>query len=95
MEFNVAERMGSLLTQDVGEREEIARNVREAYHLRARQDISPIGPHEMGSVATFLRYAYRVTGIALGNVDKFRSVAEFVVTIDHFKPHRDQPEPQS
>ena len=25
MEFNVAERMGSLLTQDVGEREEIAR----------------------------------------------------------------------
>ena len=91
----MAERMGSLLTRDVGEREEIARNVREAYHLRARQDISPIGPHEMGSVATFLRYAYRVTGIALGNVDKFRSVAEFVVTIDHFKPHRDQPEPQS
>ena len=95
MEFNVAERMGSLLTRDVGEREEIARNVREAYHHRARQDISPIASHEIGSVVTFLRYAHRVIGIALGNVDKFRSVAEFVIAIDHFKPQRNQPQPQS
>ena len=48
VEFNVAERMGLLRARDRAGREEIARNVREAYRLRARQDISPLAPHEMG-----------------------------------------------
>jgi hypothetical protein len=91
VEFNVAERAGLLLTQDAAEREEIARNVREAYRLRGRQDISPIAPQEMGSVATFLRHAHSVISIALGNVDNFRSVGEFAVSVDRIKSQRDQP----
>jgi len=91
VEFSVAERMGLLLTQDAGEHEEIAQSAREAYRLRARQDLSPLAPHEMGSVATFLRLAHRVVCIALGNVDKIGSVAEFVVSIDRLKLQRDQP----
>jgi hypothetical protein len=91
VEFNVAERAGLLLTQDAAEREEIARDVREAYRLRGRQDITPIAPHEMGSVATFLQHAHSVISIALGNVDKFRSVGEFAVSVDRIKSQRDQP----
>ena len=90
VEFNVAERAGLLLTQDAAEREEIARNVREAYRLRGRQDMTPIAPQEMGSVATFLRHAHSVISIALGNVDKFRSVGEFAVAVDRIKSQRDQ-----
>jgi len=90
VEFNVAERMGLLLTQDRTRREEIARNVREAYRLRARQGISPLTPHEMGSVATFLRHAYGVISTALDNVDRFRAVAEFVVSVDRLKTQSDQ-----
>lgn len=92
VEFNLAERMGLLLAQDRLGREEIARNVREAYRLRARRDISPLVPHEMGSVATFLRYAYGVIGIALGNVDRFGAVAEFVVSVDRLKTPSDHSE---
>jgi hypothetical protein len=92
LEFNVAERMGLLLAQDRGKREEIARNVREAYRLRARQDISPLAPHEMGSVATFLRHAYGVISIALGNVDRFGAVAEFVASVDRLKTQSGQSE---
>lgn len=90
-EFNVAERAALLLTQDAGEREEIVRNVHEAYRLRGRQDISPLAPQEMGSVATFLRHAHRTICISLSNVDKFRSVGEFALSIDRLKSQRDQP----
>ncbi len=92
VEFNVAERMGLLLAQDRTEREAIARNVRDAYRLRARQDISPLARHDVSSVATFLRHAHRVIGTALGNVDRFRSVAEFVASVDRLKIQADQPE---
>jgi len=91
-EFNVAERMGLLLTRHRTGREEIARNVREAYRLRARQDISPLVPHEMGSVATFLRHAYGVINTALLNINRITSVAEFVVAVDRLKAQSDQPE---
>jgi hypothetical protein len=90
VEFYVAERMGLLLSQNAAGREEIARNVREAYRLRARQDISPLAPQEIGSVATFLRHAHRVISIALDNVGKFKAVADFVVSVDHLKSQRDQ-----
>ena len=89
-EFNLAERMGLLLTRDGAGREDIARNVREAYRLRARQDISPLAPREMGSVATFLRHAYGVISIALANVDRFAAVAEFVDSVDRLRADDDQ-----
>lgn len=92
VEFNVAERMGLLLAQDKTGREEIARNVREAYRLRARQDISPLAPREMGSVATFLHHAYALISIALGNVDRFGTVTEFVVSVERLKTQSDQSE---
>jgi hypothetical protein len=85
VEFGVSERMGLLLAQDRAGREEIARNVREAYRLRARQDLSPLAPREMSSVATFLRHAYGVVSIGLGNVGRFGAVAEFVVAVDSRK----------
>jgi hypothetical protein len=84
-EFNIAERIGFLLTQDRAEREEVARNVREAYRLRSRQDISPISPREIGSTAVFLRNAHKVIDIALGNVGTFSSVPEFVNSIDNLR----------
>jgi hypothetical protein len=84
-EFNVAERMGLLLAQESIEREEIARNVREAYRLRTRQDISPLFPREMSSVATFLRRAHRVINTALGNVDRFGTVSEFANAVENLK----------
>ena len=83
VEFSVAERMGFLLTSDRTERENITRSVREAYRLRARQDISPLAPPTMNSVALFLRRAHRVIGIALGNVDQFETVSDFVGAIEN------------
>jgi hypothetical protein len=85
----VAERMGFLLSQDKTEREEIAQNVREAYRRRTRQDISPLFPREMSSVATFLRRAHRVIGIALVNVDAFRAVPDFVNSVENLKNQND------
>lgn len=89
VEFNVGERMGFLLAQDGANPEDISRNVREAYRLRARQDISPIAPREMGSVATFLRNAHRMIGIALGNVERFETVTEFVNSVEQLKAPKD------
>jgi hypothetical protein len=91
VEFNVAKRMGLLLAQDKPGRELIARNVREAYRLRARQDISPLAPHEMGAVATFLRYAHRVIGTALSNVERFGTVADFVYAVEQLKSVQSAP----
>ncbi|TAI67146.1 hypothetical protein CWO89_04165 [Bradyrhizobium sp. Leo170] len=84
-EFTVAERMGLLLTQDRTQREEVARNIREAYRLRGRQDISPLFPREMGSVATFIRRAHHVIGTALGNVGRFGTVPEFVNAVENIR----------
>jgi hypothetical protein len=84
-EFNVAERMGLLLTQDRTEREKVARNVREAYRLRGRQDISPLFPSEMGSVTTFVRCAHHVIDAALGNVGRFGTVPEFVNVVENLR----------
>lgn len=89
VEFNVGERMGLLLAQDDTDPEYVSRNVREAYRLRARQDISPITPREMGSVATFISNAYRVIGIALGNADGFQTVKEFVNSVEDLKARQD------
>jgi hypothetical protein len=44
----------------------------------------------MSSVATFLRHAYGVINIGLGNVDKFRAVAEFVAAVDGRKSQINQ-----
>ena len=85
LEFNVTERMGLLLTEDRTEREEIARNTHEAYRLRARQDISTLAPHEMGSVATFVRLVHGVISIALNNINRFGTVAEFAEAIERRK----------
>lgn len=84
-DFNLAERMGLLLTQDRSEREEVARNIREAYRLRGRQDISPLLPRELGSVATFVRRAHHVIGTALGNVGRFGTVPEFVYAVENLR----------
>lgn len=92
VEFSLSERLGLLLAQDTARREETARNVREAYRLRARQDISPLAPREMSSVATFLRQSYNAIGIALANVDRFKTVAEFVAAVDIRKTQANVPE---
>jgi len=84
-EFNIAERMGFLLSRDKAEREEVARNVREAYRLRARQDISPLFPREMSSVAMFLRRAHHLIGTALGNVDRFGTASEFISAVESLR----------
>jgi hypothetical protein len=82
-EFNVAERIGFLATSDRTERENVRRNVREAYRLRVRQDISPIAPREMTSVAVFLQRAHQVIGTALINVDRFATVSDFVSAVEN------------
>ena len=80
--------MGLLLAQNGARPEDIFRNVREAYELRARQDISPITPHEMGSVATLVHNAHRVIAIALGNVQAFETVTEFVNSVEQLRAVR-------
>ncbi|OKO86180.1 hypothetical protein AC630_03870 [Bradyrhizobium sp. AS23.2] len=84
-EFNVADRMGLLLTRDGKKREEVARNIREAYRLRGRQDVSPLFPREMGSVATFVRRAHHVIGTALGNFVTFGTVSEFINAVEDLR----------
>lgn len=59
--------------------------MREAYRLRGRHDLARLAPYEMGSIATFLRYAYHVVGIALENAGTFGTVDEFVASIDSLK----------
>jgi hypothetical protein len=53
--------------------------------LRGRQDISPLFPREMGSVATFVRCAHHVIDTALGNVGRFGTVPEFVNAVENFR----------
>jgi hypothetical protein len=92
VEFNVAERIGSLIAQEGAASEDVTRNVREAYRLRARRDIAPLTQYEMGSVAAFLRLAHQIIRVALGNADRFGTVAEFVASLDSVRHQRAQSE---
>lgn len=92
VEFNVAERMGLLLTEVRAEREEIRRNVWEAYRLRARQDIAPLNEREMNSVAMFLHSAHAVINISVDNLDRFEAVADFLNSVDHLRDPIDLPD---
>jgi hypothetical protein len=56
--------------------------------VSGRVRIFSLSPREMNSVATFLRRAHRVIGIALANVDTFETVAEFVSSVDRLKNQR-------
>ena len=85
VEFNVAERASLLIGQERAAREDVARKVREAYRLRVRHDIAPLTPFELGSVATFLRYAHQVVSVALANAETFGTVAEFVASVEGIK----------
>lgn len=88
VEFNVTERVSLLMAQEKRERERIARNVQEAYRLRSRQEISPLAPHEMASVASFIRVSHAVVALALQNVDRFADVSEFATSIDNLRIQR-------
>jgi hypothetical protein len=88
VEFNVTERVSLLMAQEKHERERIARNVREAYRLRSRQEISPLAPHEMASVASFVQVSHAVVALALQNVDRFADVSEFATSIDNLRIQR-------
>lgn len=85
VEFKIAQRMSWLIAQSGVRQEYVVSKVREAYRLRARCDIAPLTPSEEGSMAVFLRYAYHVVNIALGNTDRFGTVSEFVASIDQSK----------
>jgi hypothetical protein len=84
-EFNVGERMSLLLAHERSAGEDVARNVREAYRLRARLGASPLTPHENASLATFVRNGYMVLCIALTNINSFKTLFEFVTSIDQLK----------
>ncbi len=84
-EFNVGQRMSLLLTHERAAREDVERNVREAYRLRARHGASPLTPHENASLATFVRNSYMVLRIALTNINSFKTLSEFVLSIDQLK----------
>ena len=83
VEFTVADRMALLLGQGDLQREEVRRNVREAYRLRRRQDVSPLAPREMGSVATFVRQVHQIIDLAISSLDLFDGVAEFVTSLEN------------
>jgi hypothetical protein len=85
VEFNVAERASLLIGQERVSREDVVRKVREAYRLRARHDIAPLTPFELGSVGTFFRYAHQVVCVALANADTFGTVVEFVAFVEGIK----------
>ena len=84
-EFNMEERMSLLLAHEGSARDDVARNVREAYRLRARLGASPLAPYEKASLATFVSNAYRVLCIALTNINSFKTPFEFGTSIDQLK----------
>jgi len=84
-EFNVEERMTLLLANDKPQREEVARNVREAYRFRRRHGASVLTPHDEISLATFAHNAHIVVSIALENLHSFATKADFIDAIDRRK----------
>jgi len=84
-EFNVGERVSLLLAHERSVREDVAQNIREAYRLRARRGASPLTPYESASFATFVRNAHAVLCIALTNINSFKTLFEFVTSIDRLK----------
>lgn len=83
IEFNIEERMTKLLVAKVEmDQDEVRRCIRDAYRIRARQDISPLTPHDAMAVAKFIRNAYLVLCLALSSTNNFDVVARFVAVIE-------------
>jgi len=84
-EFNVEERMSLLLANDKLGREEVARNVREAYRIRKRHGAAVLTPRDENSLAIFARNAHITLCIALENLQSFARKADFIEAIDSRK----------
>ena len=84
-EFSVVERMSLLLGSDKQGREEVARNVREAYRFRRRHGASVLTPHEENSLAMFAHSAHVVLCIALENAHSFCRKADFIDAVESRK----------
>ncbi len=84
-EFSVAERMSLLLGSDKQGREDVARNVREAYRFRKRHGASVLTPHDERSLAIFARNAHVVICAALENVESFSRKVDFIDAIESRK----------
>jgi hypothetical protein len=84
-EFSVEERMSLLLASDKSGREEVERNVREAYRLRRRHAASVLTPHDENSLAMFARNAHVVLCTALENLNSFPTKADFIEAVDRRK----------
>jgi hypothetical protein len=84
-EFKLEERMSLLASSDKGEREKVARNAREAYRFRRRHGASVLTPYDASSLGMFVHNTYRVLRVALENVGKFATKADFIDAVDRIK----------
>ena len=66
-EYSVEERMSLLLSNEKSGREQVARNVRDAYRFRKRHGVSVLSPHDQNSLNMFIRNTYVVLCTALEN----------------------------
>ena len=55
---------------------------REAYRLLARRDLAPLAPYQRDAAVVFSLNSYRVLHVALNNTKRFKTVQEFVGSID-------------
>lgn len=81
-EYCVEERMSLLLASDSVARNQVARNVRDAYRLRRRQGASVLSPRDQDALAIFVHNAYAALCTALENVNSFTTKVDFIGAIE-------------
>jgi len=84
-EYSIEERMSLLLSNERSAREQIGRNVRDAYRFRKRHGVSVLSPHDQNSLNTFIRNTYFVLCTALENSNLFSTKNEFIDAVERRK----------
>ena len=84
-EYSVEERMSLLLSNEKSGREQVARNVRDAYRFRKRHGVSVLSPHDQNSLNMFIRNTYVVLCTALENSNLFATKNDFIDAVERRK----------
>jgi hypothetical protein len=81
-EYCVEERMSLLLAADSVARNQVARNVRDAYRLRRRHGASVLSARDQDALAMFVHNAYVALCTALENLKSFTTKVDFIDAIE-------------
>lgn len=80
--YSVEQRMTQLLATDDMQRDEIGRNIRAIYRLRARHGSLQWSDFDRHVLEKFVRYVERVLLIALQNIHSFSTRAQFIEALE-------------